>query len=381
MMTLLVAHAADDDECLTVLDWGSSSGETAEAPSHAAHSEREQRLLWQQQQTQESGRPPGQEQRGSPPGLVFPFWITDKLPFKVASQVPTEEVGPDHPWHSTTETASWWSGKTWGSRRTAKKLQEDLFKQNKRLNGIEDKDGDLPTPHQVQLQIPLPCPLTTTRYSECQSRWRILAGRLTCAHCTANNILGDSFLALFKPTGTGILHIHTHAHTYIQTYAHTETHTHIHPNKHKHTHTRPLEQPPAASASLYLQGREQGGGGPCTSCRTTCESASGAAVVGGGGAEADGAPYTTSCARVAGGANASGGPISRENSEDPCRRFQHQARSTRSKLQARGTVTRPTRCPGPNIKKSTDWQLEGTHRRHGPPASGPRSAVRILTTM
>ncbi|MFN9903846.1 MAG: hypothetical protein ACK55Z_34735, partial [bacterium] len=69
------------------------------------------------------------------------------------------------------------------SRRTAKKLQEDLFKQNKRLNGIEDKDGDLPTPHQVQLQIPLPCPLTTTRYSECQSRWRILAGRLTCAHC------------------------------------------------------------------------------------------------------------------------------------------------------------------------------------------------------
>jgi hypothetical protein len=180
MITLLVAHAAHDDECLTVLDLGWSSGEE--------HSERTQRLRWQQQM---------QAQRGSPPGIVFPWRIPDKLPltlpFNLAFQVPTEEVGPDHPWRSTTETASWWSGKTWGSRRTAKKLQEDLFKQNKRLNGIEDKDGDLPTPHQAQLQIPLPGPLTTVRYFECQRRWRFLAGRLTRAHGTANNIL-RSFL-------------------------------------------------------------------------------------------------------------------------------------------------------------------------------------------
>ena len=156
LITLLVAHAAEYDECLTVLDWGSSSGETAET-----HEQSEEQRLRQQQQMQARGRPPGQVQRGSPPGLVLPWWIAN-----VASQVPTEEVeevGPDHPWRSTKETASWWSGKTWGSRRTAKKLQEDLFKQNKRLNGIEDNEGDLPTPHQVQLQIPLPGPLTTIR--------------------------------------------------------------------------------------------------------------------------------------------------------------------------------------------------------------------------
>ena len=138
---------------------------------------------------------------------------------------------------------------------------------------------------------------------------------------------------------------------------------------------RPLDPPPAASAFCYLSGRERGGGGSCTSCRTTCETARGAAGVGGGVAEDDGAENTTVCgARVAGGANASGGPISRENSVcgDPCRRSQHEARYTCSSLQATGTVTRLPRCPESTIKKSIDRQLAGTRRRPGPPASGPR---------
>ena len=158
MLTLL-AHAADGehDECLTVVDCGSSTAASRRAgagPGARSVTFDEDAVQGARERTATSAARSSLGRRGRggrEPGPARAH-AGDSREDDVSSTATacSEEVDAGHPWRSTTPT-------TFASRLKARQ-RGALLEQNMRLNGIEGRMWPL-TAHQTRLQIPSPAPL------------------------------------------------------------------------------------------------------------------------------------------------------------------------------------------------------------------------------